>query len=444
MSERFDLTESAIRHALTPPATVRAPLDLAAAIRLEIDATPQRRRPVLVLAVSTTDRRLRLLAIAAVLAMLALLAVFVVIGHRSIVPELAIVDEAMFRGGPARTGVVVGPGPTTTETIAWDQPVAGPIVANMPAIVGGVVYVADGSGAVTAFRAATGDALLSVNLGSPASTSPAVATGLVVVGDDAGDVVALDATNGAERWVFHTNGSVRSSPAIADGVVYVGSEDGHLYAIDLANGQQRWAFDFGGAITRSPAVSGGLVFAGADGGRFKAIDAATGQERWERTLDAGQIATPAVRDGVVLASSGLGTAGPHAVYGLDASTGKTRWTWASPSGQEVYVGGFDTDLAIVISADGNVYALDTRPEASTPLVRWRFKTGGPVGSAVAIAGGVVYVAGGDRTIYAVDEHAGTEIWAQAVSGQPGAIGIVGDRLYVATDLGRVIAITGTP
>lgn len=443
MNERFVLTDNAIRSALTPPAAIKAPLGLAAAIRREVDVTPQRHRPLLVRLMQPVDRPIRLLAIAAALVLLAVLALLIAGSRRPIVP--LAVDESMFRGGPARLGVVAGPGPKTGATVAWDRPVAGAIIANMPAIVDGVVYIADGSGAVTALGAARGEQLWAVKLGSPVNTSPAVASGFVIVGDDAGDVVALDVTNGAQRWVAHTTGSIRSSPAISEGVVYVGSEDGFLYAIDLADGRQRWTVDLGGAITRSPAVDGGLVFVGADGGRFRAVDASTGKVAWGRMLDSGQVATPAVRDGVVLVTSGLGVAGAaHALYGLDARTGVTLWTWPSPSGQEVYVGGFDKDLAVVISADGNVYALETHPGSAAPTLRWPFKTGGPVGSAVAIAGGVVYVAGGDRTVYALDEQTGTQIWAQPVSGQPGAIGVVGERLYVATDLGRVIAIGGAP
>ncbi|HEY4227576.1 MAG TPA: PQQ-binding-like beta-propeller repeat protein [Candidatus Limnocylindrales bacterium] len=440
MNERHVLSDSAIRSALTPPATVQAPLDLAGAIRSAIDGTPQRRQPFLVRALPPSSRPLRLLAIAAALVLLALIALLIAGSQR---PAITLsIDESMFRGGPARLGVVAGPGPKTGAKIAWDQPVGGPIIGNMLAVVDGVVYVADGSGGVSAFNATDGAQLWAVNLGSPANTSPAVAAGLVVVGDDAGDVVALDAGTGGVRWKAHTNGAVRSSPAIVDGVIYVGSQDGSLYAFDLADGRRRWPpVDVGGPITRSPAVDDGIVFVGAASGRLTAIGS-TGNGVWQLQLDPGDIATPAVHDGLVLAAGGLGVAsGPHWLYGLDASTRVVRWKWAAPSGQEVYDGGIDGNLAIVLSADGNVYALALPAGSGEPTLRWSFKTGGPVGSAPAIAGGVVYVSGGDRTVYAVDEQTGAGIWAQVVSGQPGAIAVVGENLYVATDLGRVICIS---
>ena len=54
--------------------------------------------------------------------------------------------------------------------------------------------------------------------------------------------------------------------------------------------------------------------------------------------------------------------------------------------------------------------------------------------------GTLYVAGGDRAVYAVDARTGTQRWRLAVTGQPGAIAVVGERMYIGTDLGKVLAI----
>lgn len=40
----------------------------------------------------------------------------------------------------------------------------------------------------------------------------------------------------------------------------------------------------------------------------------------------------------------------------------------------------------------------------------------------------------------MNEQSGAEIWDLPVKGQPGAMAIVGPRAYVATDLGRIIAV----
>ena len=43
MNERYVLTDYAIRSALTPAASMRAPMDLGASIRAAIETTPQQR-----------------------------------------------------------------------------------------------------------------------------------------------------------------------------------------------------------------------------------------------------------------------------------------------------------------------------------------------------------------------------------------------------------------
>jgi outer membrane protein assembly factor BamB len=438
MNRQFTLTDDSIRAALTPAPQVQVPLDLAASIQATVDVTPQHRRPSVFGALQPgVGASQRVLVLAALVGLLLIIGLLLAVGSRPPVLPAVVSDVAMFHGGPSRTGVVTGPGPVAQPTIAWEKSVDGPITGNMPAIVAGVVYVADGGGGLEAFGAATGDPRWQVSVESAANTSPAVGGGLVVVGDAAGDVVALDIRDGSRRWRFLTAGEVRSSAAIVDGVVYIGSGDGNLYALDLATGAKRWAFDAGGAVTRSPAVYGGVVFVGAAGGTFSAVDTARGTLRWQKALGPGQIASPAVADGLVVAASGLDdSTAPHILFGLDALTGAERWRFSAPSGQLLVIGALGDGSVFAASGDGNVYAVD----AATGTLQWTFDAHGTLGSVDALAGGVLYLAGGDRAVYAVDARTGAEIWRQAVTGQPGAIAVVGDRVYIGTDLGKVVAI----
>jgi outer membrane protein assembly factor BamB len=438
MNPQFTLTDEAIRAALTPEPQVQAPFDLASSIHATVDVTPQRRRPWTFGAFSPqSGPSLRVLGLVALLGLLLLIGLLLVVGsRRPIVPAL-VSDVAMFHGGPGRTGVVAGPGPVAQPTVAWEKSAGGPITGNMPAVVAGVVYIADAGGGVQAYGAATGDFRWGVPLRSAVNTSPAVGGGLAVVGDAAGDVVALNIRDGSTVWKFHTNGEVRSSAAIVDGIVYVGSADGNLYALDLATGIKRWAFDAGGAVTRSPAVEGGVVYVGAAGGTFSAVDAATGTRRWRRALGPGQIASPAVADGLVVATSGLDdTTAPHILFALDAATGDERWRFQAPSGELLVIGALGSGSVFAPSSDGNVYAVD----AASGELRWAFDGHGVLGSVDALAAGVLYVSGGDRAVYAVEARDRAQLWRQVVTGQPGAIAVVGDRVYIGTDLGKVVAI----
>jgi outer membrane protein assembly factor BamB len=438
MNRQFALDDDAIREALTPAPQLRAPVDLAESIRATVDVTPQYRRPwIFGVVPPRVGASLRVLVLVALVGVLLLIALLIVVGSRRPVLPAAVSDVAMFHGGPGRTGVVAGPGPIRQPKVVWQQDVGGPIAGNMPAIVAGVVYIADGAGGVEAYGAATGDLRWKVRLGSPVNTSPAVGGGLLVVGDAAGAIVALDVRDGSVRWTFPTSGEARSSAAIVDGIVYVGSADGNLYALDLATAAKRWAFDARGAVTRSPAVDNGVIYVGAAGGKFSAVDAASGGRRWQTALGVGQIGSPAVANGLVVAASGFDDSiAPHILFGLDAVTGNLRWRFSATSGQVLGIGALGDGSVFAAGGDGHVYAVD----AGTGKLEWVFDGHGTLGSVDAVAGGVLYIAGGDRAVYAIDAGTGAQLWRLAVTGQPGAIAVVGDRMYIGTDLGKVVAI----
>jgi len=169
MNKQFTLTDDAIRAALTPAPQVQAPFDLARSIQATVDVTPQHRRPRVFGALQPqVGASQRVLVLAALVGLLLIIGLLLAVGSRRPVLPAVVSDVAMFHGGPGRTGVVTGPGPVAQPTIAWEKSVDGQISGNMPAIVAGVVYVADGGGGVEALGAATGDPRWQVSLGSAA------------------------------------------------------------------------------------------------------------------------------------------------------------------------------------------------------------------------------------------------------------------------------------
>lgn len=442
MTIRRTLTDAQIRAALSIPSGVQAPYGLADEIMWIVDATPQRRRGLTMgTLLSGPQSAIRVMALAALLGLLLVAGLAIAGAFRPApTPEPPPSDSAMFRGGPGRTGVVAGPGPVTQPTAIWEQDLDGGVAANSPAVVDGVLYIGDQGGSVSAFRASTGDRLWKTALRSAVNTSPAVASGLVVVGDAAGDVVALDVSDGQVRWTFRTGGELRSSALIVGDVVYVGSADGNLYALELMTGAQRWAFSAGGPINRSPAIDRGVIYVGADAGMFSAVDATSGDLLWQASLGAGQLSSPAVADGLVVVSSGLDTAAPHALFGFDAASGEERWRFSAPSGQLLIIEALGRDLVYAASADGELYAVNT----TTGLTEWTFDGHGTLGAAGALAGNLLFVSGGDRAVYAVDAETGVQRWRTPVTGDPGALAVVGERVYLATSLGKVVALGSAP
>jgi outer membrane protein assembly factor BamB len=109
-------------------------------------------------------------------------------------------------------------------------------------------------------------------------------------------------------------------------MVYVGSRDGFLYALDAASGQPKWRYDAQGSwVVGTPAVDGDSVYVGtSDTGLLLALDKRTGRERYRFETKVWTFASPLRVADVVVAASMKGE-----LHGLDAATGRARWSWRS-------------------------------------------------------------------------------------------------------------------
>jgi outer membrane protein assembly factor BamB len=101
-------------------------------------------------------------------------------------------------------------------------------------------------------------------------TAPVVAGGMVFLADRSGAVYAFD-RNGKKVWVSYTAGPVYYPPVIAHDRAYVGSADGRVYAFEAKTGRLLWSHRVGPAQRRVAVfdnlistwpVSGGVVVAG--------------------------------------------------------------------------------------------------------------------------------------------------------------------------------------
>ena len=291
---------------------------------------------------------------------------------------------AMFRGNPARTGVLPGPGPKGQPRELW--------------------------------RFDTGEHVMS---------SPAIVDGVVYVGSLDNHIYAVDAVTGAEIDRFPTGFRVWSSPAIVSGVLYVGSNDKHLYAIDIER-RTGWRRDIGHAVVSSPVVVDDVVYVGSYDNAVYALDADNLLRVWRFETGAGVRSTPAVADGAVF----IGSNDKH-IYALDAKSGSERWRFAT--GGEVRSSPAVADGVVYAgSTDGNLYALD----AETGVERWRFHLGGS-GTQPSVADGVVYVL--CNHLHAIDAINGEELWRYPISGRSTPV-VVDGFVYAIADDGILYAL----
>jgi outer membrane protein assembly factor BamB len=136
-----------------------------------------------------------------------------------------------------------------------------------------------------------------VNICSTAlPTAPVAAGGMVFVADRTGAVQAFDHA-GKSVWKSYTGGPVYYPPTIAHDRLFLGSADGNVYALEARTGRKLWQYRVGPVARRIPVygdlisqypVSGGVVvqddtvYAAAgithyDGTYVVALDARTGE-----------------------------------------------------------------------------------------------------------------------------------------------------------------------
>lgn len=123
-------------------------------------------------------------------------------------------------------------------------------------------------------------------------TAPVVAGGLVFVADRSGAVQAFD-EQGNLVWKYLAAGPIYYAPAVAMDRVYVGAADGRVYALEAKTGrflwshriapQQRWISVYGKLISTWP-VAGGVVV--HDGAVFTAAGIAHYDGTYVAKLDA--------------------------------------------------------------------------------------------------------------------------------------------------------------
>jgi len=341
--------------------------------------------------------------------------------------------EAMFRNGPAHTGVYATEGPREFHRVRWTFPTGSRVVSS-PAMQDGVLYFGSDDGNVYAVAASDGRQLWKYATRGAVASSPAISDGTLYVMSFDGHLYALSAKTGALRWKFATAGERHfeakglhgmtpasqtyfdpfdlflSSPVVADGAVFFGSGDGNLYALDAKSGELKWKFGTGDVVHASPAYADGVLYFGSWDSYFYAVDAKTGAQKWrfhggEDPMMHNQVgfqSSAAVANGMVY----VGCRDSN-LYALDAATGEEKWK-VNNAGSWVITSPAVVDGKVVFAtSDSSLFqVVDAR--TGKPIARQdarAFMFASP-----AVAGSVVYQPVTNGTLEARDLATGELLW----------------------------------
>lgn len=328
-----------------------------------------------------------------------------------------------------------------------------------PIVAGGLIFTIDAAGQLSAVTT-QGQIAWTQSLvpeGQVADTGPgggfAYDRGVLYVTTGFGEVRAVSPATGNIIWSQTFEGPIRAAPTVADGRVFVVVRNDTAYALDTMNGVPIWRAQgvggaglFGGA---SPATDGDLVVLPFASGEVLGLIARNGLQVWGTAVTGGRrglarnsindISGDPVIDGeTVYASNQSGR-----TISIERQSGARNWTISEGSyGPAWPVGG----SVFLLSDEGGLL----RVEAETGQLVWQVALPqyfneekrieaiphyGPI-----LAGGRLWVAGGDELLRAYNPNDGAPLGTVALPGGAGsAPAIAGGVMYVVNREGQLLA-----
>ncbi len=355
----------------------------------------------------------------------------------------------MYRGNPARTGEMAGPGIEGEPTIIREFAIT-PGGFWKPVLSGNTIY-SNGSHSlegIFAIDTRNGDTQWEISGTSWANSGAlSLIDDTIYAVDMVGTMFALDAGSGAERWRVE---GLRLRPqvqmAVAGGVAYVVAEDGIVYALDAGTGTTNWQRQFPGAIVEFTAFAEGVVYLGTVQGQVLALNAADGADLWRADINPGSSTLDglAVANGLVYVSANnpVRRADAGFALALDATTGEVAWRVdaAPQSGYTLLAVDETTAYLAGPGHIGDIQAVDARSGA----ISWTTSIGSIVDGAPALVDDTLYLGTLDGVLHALDTGTGTGLWRMDFGGEFGSAPIVaGGLLYIGTLTGTIYVIGGS-
>ncbi|MEK6798560.1 MAG: PQQ-binding-like beta-propeller repeat protein [Planctomycetota bacterium] len=310
-------------------------------------------------------------------------------------------DWASFRGNAQLTGVARCELPARPG-MAWKVDLKEPVTATA-AIVDDTAYVGCDDGNLYALALADGTRRWTYKAGEAIRSSAAVHDGTVYVGDQAGVFHAVDARTGQIRWTFTAAGEIVSSPTIAENHLVFGSYDGFVYGLNRTSGELAWKFHTDGRVHGTPSVMGeNVIVAGCDE-YVHVISLSDGVS--VRRIGAGSVSgASAALDGDSVYVPTYG----NCVLGINWREGRILWKFQDPDREFPFLSSAAIGQGVIYVAgrDKRLRALD----AGTGEVKWTFTANGKMDSSPVLVGDRIFIGSADGNLYAVKADTGAEVW----------------------------------
>ena len=303
----------------------------------------------------------------------------------------------------------------TDLTASFDK--GGGVSGGGLAVAGDRLYAATTYGEVVAIEASTGQVIWRQRVDAPITGAPATDGSAVYVSGKDGSAWAINAADGKVIWqVVGTPGVTgyvgTSAPTVGDRAVIFPSSGGDLMAVlKIGGGTKVWqkslagkrlgmAYALSPEVTADAVLDGKAIYAGTGSGRTVAMSASSGERIW--SADEGALGPVALGGGSLFLVNDQAE-----LVRVDAATGEVIWAVPMPyftndkvKRRKGIYAHYGPVLAggrvMVVSSDGLLRAFN--PTDGTLLHTADI----PGGAATqpAVAGGVLYVVGGNGQLHA--------------------------------------------
>ncbi|MFT5575103.1 MAG: outer membrane protein assembly factor BamB [Bermanella sp.] len=262
-------------------------------------------------------------------------------------------------------------------------------------------------------------ALLSACASTPEENEPAELTDFVIERK-------LDRLWAANIGQGQGKGLYQLRPVVEGDTLYIASADGLLQARDALSGKLRWQRKLAVTISGGVGVDDERLYLGTTEGLVLALDQ-QGAELWRAEVSGEVLAPPVSNEDIVVAQSYDGQ-----LIAFDAATGEKRWTY-SASVPRLTLRGTSTPIlegqfVFAGLANGRMVALDQK----SGELRWEQRVSVAKGSteierlsdvdgSLLYDSGVLYAAGYQGKLIAVDIRSGRRLWERDLSSHAGPV-----------------------
>lgn len=331
---------------------------------------------------------------------------------------------------------------------------------GQPVVADGKVFAMDAEAEVSAFDAASGDRLWSVDL-TPEDDEDGGSGGGLAFDDGRlfastgfGEVLGLDPKSGTVTWRRKVSAPVRSAPTARGGRVVAISVDSQTHALAADDGRVLWTHSgipevatlLGGS---SPAIDGNVVVIPYSSGEIFALRLENGATQWTESLAGARrsdaVSTLADIRGLPVIDRGrvFAAGNSDVTVAIDLRSGRRLWDRPIGSIQTPWVAG---DFLFTVSNANELAALEARTgriKWVTPLQRWEDedeKRRALTWSGPLLAGDRLIVVSSHGWALSLSPYTGEVIGKEKMPDAVRIAPVVADgTLYFITDDGQLVA-----